>query len=157
MSTSRWLARYDITKTFHFQGGLRIVVAQLIQNGLQRISDIIQDVSLTSDHNFAMGWVDHAGQILRILAHFAEPLRHESSQLPQLDSDAQDKFIGNLYDKFKALEAMQSQDSSARVAGLSIFLARVLQFDLAFIRAWTTKTIDTGVGLLTILFRLAMV
>jgi mediator of RNA polymerase II transcription subunit 12, fungi type len=104
-----------------------------------------------------MGWVDHAGQILRILAHFAEPLRHEPSLLPQLDSDAQDNFIGNLYDKFKALEAMQSQNSSARVAGLSIFLARVLQFDLAFIRAWTTKTIDTGVGLLTILFRLAMV
>jgi hypothetical protein len=102
------------------------------------------------------GWVDHAGQILRILAHFAEPLR-EPPMLPQLEPDAQDNFIGNLCDKFKALESMQSQASSARAVGLSIFLARLLQFDLGFIRAWTPKTKEAGLSLLTILFRLAMV
>lgn len=142
---------------YYLDRRLGFMVPQFIQNGLQRIIEIIQDASLTSEHDVSMGWVHHVGQILRILAHFAEPLRREPSLLPQLEPEVQDKFIGILCTKFKALESMLHNDPSAQVADLSIFLARLLQFDLGFIRTWTAKTKETGLTLLTNLFRLALV
>jgi mediator of RNA polymerase II transcription subunit 12 len=139
-----------------------LIILQFINNGLQCMSEMLRNTSLQlADLNDC---IQRAGQLLRVLAHIAESMREEAALLPQLESTVQDEFIDVLSAKFdaikSALEADREADIGTETSHISqslIFLARLLQFDLGFQGAWTSKTKGASNHLISILFRLALV
>lgn len=92
-------------------------------------------------------------------------MREEATLLPQLEPAVQDELIAVLCSKFDTLESsLTTRDSEPGIRAVMpqvfqsvIFLARLLQFDLGFHSAWTPKTKETSIKLVSTLFRLALV
>lgn len=109
--------------------------------------------------------MERTGQLLRVLTHVIESMREEATVLPQLEPTVQDELIEVLCSKFDVLESSfttsdtESEHKAVMPPGSQsvIFLARLLQFDLGFQSAWTSKTRETSNNLVATLFRLALV
>lgn len=109
--------------------------------------------------------IERASQLLRVLTHVVESMREEATSLPQLESVVQDEVIDVLCAKFDTLESCMTSGGTEPHTGAQttrdfqnvIFLARLLQFDLGFQSAWTSKTREVSIQLVSTLFRLAIV
>jgi mediator of RNA polymerase II transcription subunit 12 len=119
---------------------------------------------LKSATDLSMEWVRRAGDLLRLLAHIANPFQEEHTPL-QLDPSVQDDFITATSNKFTDLESTLAVDghgatpiqNSSLLAEASIFLGRLVQFDLGIPGAWTPKTRRVARELSMTIFRIALV
>jgi len=109
--------------------------------------------------------IQRAEEILRVLAHLAEPLRSDPSKLPMIEPNIQDGCFNAICIRFKDVATMLSVDQETHLAqgepsGFSqvvIFLVRFLQFDLGLRGVWTNNAKSAAGGLAATLFGLAMV
>ena len=106
--------------------------------------------------------VERAGELLRVLVYLAEPLREETSLLPTLEPDTQHEFFDALCTQFVTVETLLGERDAAddrlhQITQSAILLARLLQFDLGFRGAWTSRAKEASTGLSATLFRLALV
>jgi mediator of RNA polymerase II transcription subunit 12 len=99
-----------------------------------------------------------------VLTLIAEPLRAEVSLLPPLECRIQEEFFEAISNKFKDIESLLVSgegDSMTRgrseIAHTTIFLSRLLQFDLGFRGAWTPVTKSASANLSSTIFHLAVV
>lgn len=142
-----------------------LTIYQFINNGLRCIAEILNEVSTASQPDSLADRVQRAGELLRVLAHVVEPLREETSLLPQLEPGVQDEFFTALTANFELLESLLSaynmdsseDDRPSQITRCAIFLARLLQFNLGFRGAWTEKTRVLSTNLSSTIFRLALV
>jgi mediator of RNA polymerase II transcription subunit 12 len=137
-----------------------LTVSQFINNGLKCVTEILRDLSMTSK-SLTEGF-ERAGELLRVIAYVAEPLRAAGSQLPALDSAIQDEFFEVLNDKFVDVEhALTVNDLKAgpgnELTQAAISLSRLLQFHLGFPVAWTAKMKELSINLSATIFRLVLV
>lgn len=100
-----------------------------------------------------------AGELLRVAVYVAEPLRDQATQLPDLDPDIQDEFVDMVCSKLGQIEALLVSNEAPPfpLTQASILLARLLQFDLGFNTAWTSKTKDVSGRIATNILKLALV
>ncbi|CAK5281407.1 unnamed protein product [Mycena citricolor] len=120
------------------------VAAKFINNGLKTVTGLLQDPTTKSlSESF-----ERAGELLRVIAYVAEPLRSPGAQLPALDATIQGNFFQVLHDKFAEIERCLSQDEdSPELTQVAISLSRFLQFHLGFHFSWTPKIKELSVGL----------
>jgi mediator of RNA polymerase II transcription subunit 12 len=105
---------------------------------------------------------ERAGELLRVIAYVAEPLRSVGAQLPALDQAIQDEFFVVLNDKFVEVEqslAVTDVESNlgAGLTHAAISLSRLLQFHLGFPVVWTAKIKELSINLSGTIFRLVLV
>jgi mediator of RNA polymerase II transcription subunit 12, fungi type len=137
------------------------IVPQFVNNGLRCITEIL-DVPMIAEANNLAECTQRAGEILRVLAHLAQPLRAEHSLLPSLESVIQDQFFNVIFSRFSELESILSAGPSnastqPEVTQAVIFLGRLLQFDLGFRGAWTTTAKAISCELSSTILKLTMV
>ncbi|KAJ7690646.1 hypothetical protein B0H17DRAFT_1064288 [Mycena rosella] len=126
------------------------VAGKFINNGL----NVLTSRSLTDGF-------ERAGELLRVIAYVAEPLRAAGSQLPALDPAIQDDFFEVLNDKFVDVEHSLTANDVGSGLGIeltqaTISLSRLLQFHLGFPVAWTAKIKELSTNLSATIFRLVL-
>lgn len=119
------------------------------------------------DCKVLLDYLERTGELLRVLAHVAEPLRDGKDQLPSLDPQIQNRFMTLLLAKFEILESILCSEGAADdmdvdgaplpISDAVILLTRLLQFDLGFPGVWTKETEVCGNNLVAVLFRLVLV
>ncbi|KAJ7755754.1 hypothetical protein DFH07DRAFT_490213 [Mycena maculata] len=133
------------------------VAAKFINNGLKCVTEILRDLNMSSK-SLTDGF-ERAGELLRVIAYVAEPLRATGSQLPALDLAIQDEFFEVLNDKFVDVERYLTDAESSlgtELTQASISLSRLLQFHLGFPVVWTTKIKELSTTLSATIFRLVL-
>ncbi|KAJ7124966.1 hypothetical protein C8R44DRAFT_127826 [Mycena epipterygia] len=132
------------------------VAGKFINNGLKCVTEILRDLSMSSK-SLTDGF-ERAGELLRVIAYVAEPLRSAGSQLPALDPAIQDEFFEVLNDKFVDVERSLTINDmeSIELTQAAISLSRLLQFHLGFPVAWTAKIKELSINLSTTIFRLVL-
>ncbi|KAJ7502832.1 hypothetical protein B0H11DRAFT_1986564 [Mycena galericulata] len=133
------------------------VAGKFINNGLKCVTEILRDLSMTSK-SLTDGF-ERAGELLRVIAYVAEPLRAAGSQLPALDPAIQDEFFEVLNDKFVDVERCLTDAESSLGVELSqatLSLSRLLQFHLGFPVVWTAKIKELSINLSATIFRLVL-
>lgn len=105
---------------------------------------------------------ERAGELLRVIAYVAEPLRAPGSQLPPLDQAIQEEFFEVLNTKFREVEHSFSANDFEAAFGseltqAAISLSRLLQFHLGFPRTWTPKIKESSSTLSSTIFQLVLV
>ena len=118
---------------------------QFVNAGLQRIAEILKNNSPQLDPSALQVRVANAGKVLRLLTNLVEPMRaaETTSSLPQIDASAQQELVATLYSILESIRshlsgsaALGFPESYRQLATATIFLARVLQFDLGFPGVW---------------------
>ncbi|KAF8170267.1 hypothetical protein K438DRAFT_1982787 [Mycena galopus ATCC 62051] len=137
-----------------------VVAGKFINNGLKTVTEILRDLSVTSKKSLNDGF-ERAGELLRVIAYVAEPLRAAGSQLPALDPAIQDQFFEVLNDKFGKVEQSLAVDDAELSLGTelthaAISLSRLLQLHLGFPVAWTPKIKELSITLSGTIFRLVL-
>lgn len=113
---------------------------QFANGGLRRITRILSSpISRSlSDINLI---ISKAGEVLRLLIKIVEPHRNASPLPLELDAPVQDGLIVTIKEILSAILADLTSDRPAhdpkKLAELSIFIARIIQFDIVFSGAWT--------------------
>ncbi|KAJ7647576.1 hypothetical protein FB45DRAFT_893821 [Roridomyces roridus] len=132
------------------------VAAKFINNGLKCVTVIFRDLTMSSK-SLTDGF-ERAGELLRVIAYVAEPLRAAGSQLPALDPAIQDEFFQVLNDKFVEVERNLNDESrlGTELSQATISLSRLLQFHLGFPVVWTAKIKESSVNLSATILRLAL-
>ncbi|KAJ7497070.1 hypothetical protein FB451DRAFT_214151 [Mycena latifolia] len=133
------------------------VAAKFINNGLKCVTEILRDLSMTSKS--LTDSFERAGELLRVIAYVAEPLRAVGSQLPALDPAIQDELFEVLNDKFVDVEHALSDVGSGlgvELTQATISLSRLLQFHLGFPVVWTAKIKELSINLSATIFRLVL-
>ncbi|KAJ7251846.1 hypothetical protein B0H12DRAFT_1202710 [Mycena haematopus] len=136
------------------------VAGKFINNGLKTVTEILRDLSVASKKSLNDGF-ERAGELLRVIAYVAEPLRAAGSQLPALDPAIQDEFFQVLNDKFVKVEQSLTVDDGKLSLGTelthaAISLSRLLQLHLGFPVAWTPKIRELSITLSGTIFRLVL-
>ncbi|KAJ7128929.1 hypothetical protein C8R43DRAFT_1026393 [Mycena crocata] len=136
-----------------------VVAGKFINNGLKCVTEILRDLSLSSK-SLTDGF-ERAGELLRVIAYVAEPLRAAGSQLPSLDPSIQDEFFEVLNGKFVDVEhalTVPEEDSAldTELTQATISLSRLLQFHLGFPVVWTGKIKELSINLSSTIFRLVL-
>jgi mediator of RNA polymerase II transcription subunit 12 len=134
---------------------------QFINNGLKTVTEILRNLSMASKKSLNDGF-ERAGELLRVIAYVAEPLRAAGSQLPALDPAIQDEFFEVLNDKFVKVEQALTVDDAELSLGTelthaAISLSRLLQLHLGFPVTWTPKIKELSITLSGTIFRLVLV
>ncbi|TDL22582.1 hypothetical protein BD410DRAFT_821184 [Rickenella mellea] len=138
------------------------VAGKFLNNGLRRIAEILDECA-SSDSPALTSMVRRAGEYLRLLSSIVKPFRDEPSTLPSLEATVQDALILAMAAKFEILETLlhgvlngNSGSTVESLTGITIFLSRLLQFNLGFAGVWTPKTLELIDHLLNMVFRLAL-
>ncbi|KAJ6558511.1 hypothetical protein DFH09DRAFT_1486615, partial [Mycena vulgaris] len=136
-----------------------VVAGKFINNGLKCVTEILRDLSMTTK-SLTDGF-ERAGELLRVIAYVAEPLRAAGSQLPALDPAIQDEFFEVLNDKFVDVEHHLTINDVESGLGIeltqaTISLSRLLQFHLGFPVVWTAKIKELSTNLSATIFRLVL-
>ncbi|KAJ7209594.1 hypothetical protein GGX14DRAFT_630911, partial [Mycena pura] len=137
-----------------------VVAGKFINNGLQCVTEILRDLDMSSKKSLADGF-ERAGELLRVIAYVAEPLRAPSSQLPSLDQAIQGEFFEVLNEKFVQVEhSLTANDTESTLGNeltqAAITLSRLLQFHLGFPVTWTPQIKDLSNNLSSTIFRLVL-
>ncbi|KAJ7350313.1 hypothetical protein DFH08DRAFT_106631 [Mycena albidolilacea] len=137
-----------------------VVAGKFINNGLKTVTGILRNLSMASKKSLNDGF-ERAGELLRVIAYVAEPLRAAGSQLPALDPTIQDEFFEVLNDKFVKLEQALTVDDAELSLGTelthaAISLSRLLQLHLGFPVTWTPKIKELSITLSGTIFRLVL-
>ncbi|KAJ6602183.1 hypothetical protein B0H10DRAFT_2167359 [Mycena sp. CBHHK59/15] len=135
------------------------VAGKFINNGLKCVTEILRDLTMSAK-SLTAGF-ERTGELLRVIAYVAEPLRGAGSQLPTLDPGIQDEFFEVLNDKFVNVEhslAIRDLDPSlgSELTQAAISLARLLQFHLGFPVVWTSKIKELSISLSSTILRLVL-
>jgi mediator of RNA polymerase II transcription subunit 12 len=138
---------------------------QFINNGLRCITDLLNSVAVPPRIEDLLQCIQRAEEILRVLAHLAEPLRSDPSKLPMIEPTIQDGCFNAICIRFKDVVTILSMDQDTHLGQgdhygfpqVVIFLARLLQFDLGLRGVWTNSVKSAGSSLASTLFGLAMV
>ncbi|KAL5506968.1 SRB8 [Sanghuangporus vaninii] len=135
------------------------VAVAFMNEGLQRIVKILNDIN---DEKEALKTIpSKTGHFLNLLSTIMRPFRNDSTALPTLEQPIQDSFVSCLSVKFQSLENI-AQGCGANYHDLipltdtTLFLARLLQFDLGFPGSWTQTMKDTAHRFLSNMLRLAI-
>ncbi|KAH9945672.1 hypothetical protein B0H21DRAFT_744154 [Amylocystis lapponica] len=104
----------------------RDVASKFLNAGLSHMTAMLNGPYSLSKADGMVQFVDNAGEILRLLAKIVERFRDDAS-LPQLTPPTAFDHVAQV--------RSESEDCSQT----AIFLARLLQFDLGFPGAWTTR------------------
>ena len=116
---------------------------QLCNSGFQRLTYLISTIGTSSAASDLQALLATTSEVLRLLAGVALPLRTPAVTLPTLASEVQDAFIQEIRDRIEslmtaytnpALEAPQFH----RLVGVTLILARLIQFNLGFPGVWTS-------------------
>lgn len=134
------------------------VAEKFFNNGFKSIVDIFARTLLPGSRDTLFDRVDRAGELLRVLSHVAEPLRTKGVVL-QLDPLVQERLIKVILETLITIETMlsKSTNTSHEVKRCTIFLGRLLQFNLGFNGPWSTSCMEIHEGLMAVLFRLLLV
>ncbi|KAK7057438.1 Med12 domain-containing protein [Favolaschia claudopus] len=137
-----------------------VVAGKFINNGLKTVTEILRDLNLTTKKSLIDGF-ERTGELLRVIAYVAEPLRAAGSPLPTLDSSIQVEFLQVLHDKFVMVEQCLMADdvefsNDNELTHAAISLSRLLQFHLGFPITWSAKIKELGINLSGTIFRLVM-
>ncbi|KAJ7078858.1 hypothetical protein B0H15DRAFT_526897 [Mycena belliarum] len=134
------------------------VAGKFINNGLKCVTEILRDLDMTSK-SLTDGF-ERAGELLRVIAYVAEPLRVADLQLPALDPTIQDEFFEVLNGKFvdaeHSLTASDDSGLGTELTQATISLSRLLQFHLGFPVVWTAKIKELSINLSSTIFRLVL-
>ncbi|KAG6829453.1 hypothetical protein H0H92_004513 [Tricholoma furcatifolium] len=131
-----------------------LVAGKFINNGLRRITEIVIESTRAADGNS----FQRAGEILRVLIHIAEPLREKTIPFSSLETSTQDAFIEALFSKLQAVETHITSsgvdaDTSDLTQDMVLFL-RLLQFEIGFREAWTSRMKDATVKVASLLIKI---
>ncbi|EJD35643.1 hypothetical protein AURDEDRAFT_117332 [Auricularia subglabra TFB-10046 SS5] len=135
------------------------VAAKFVNNGLRRLTTLLDDVQGDVPIEAIELFLKRAGEVLRLLASVIVPLRDDPSKLPAVEAEVQDAYIAALLKKFECVERRmpnaEQEDNLHLLLQTLIFLARLLQFSLGLSRPWSDKSKEYGVDLMSCLVRLA--
>lgn len=134
---------------------------QIINAGLRRIADILKQCDPHPQTDICNELVKKAGDIFRLLTNLVEPLQKANGRdnLPQLDSITQDTLLRSLYAKLKIILGLLTSGTPdpAEIAKATIFVARVLHFDLGLAGVWAQDMKDLCSDLAQLLVDLIIV
>jgi mediator of RNA polymerase II transcription subunit 12, fungi type len=111
-----------------------------------RISEILKDGRPLHNISDLQNNTAKAGKVLRLLSNLMETMRSSSSPspMPQLDPAIRESLISTVYSLLRGIgehlssgQVTYSLEDLKTWTSATIFLARVLQFDLGFPGVWT--------------------
>ncbi|KIJ67463.1 hypothetical protein HYDPIDRAFT_108239 [Hydnomerulius pinastri MD-312] len=135
------------------------VADKFVNNGFKSLVEILGRPPTSPSPDALAERVERAGEILRLLSHVTEPLRTKGWVF-HLDTAGQERLGKAICDMLSAVESMLASSAvnvPSQLTQHTIFLARLLQFNMGFTGPWTAAFRGQYEMLSSVLFRLALV
>ena len=135
---------------------------QFVNAGLHKITEILNDQTHAHDLQWSL---TKGGDVLRLLTNVTQPSRKDETSAYQVEQWVQDKLLHALHDRFTSVLGIMSDVTQREqhdvgqqdLVQMSIFLARLLQFDLGLSGALAPDTKALSESMCDTLFQLIMV
>ncbi|KAH8108105.1 hypothetical protein BXZ70DRAFT_1015382 [Cristinia sonorae] len=138
------------------RGASIAIASKFVNAGLQRIAEIITDISILETDNQVVP-IAPASDLLRLLTNIVKPLRDEGAAMPSLHDRVQNELFAGLCLRLTAIaESVAVGIHVEDAARTTVLLARIIHFALGFQGVWTDEVITLSGKLCTVLVRLAM-
>ncbi|GJJ06592.1 hypothetical protein Clacol_000785 [Clathrus columnatus] len=134
-----------------------IVACKLINSGLQRITELFNELEDLSSTSAVRSLLHNVGEALHLICSILQPLRADPSGLPNIEPEVQDAFVDTIKSVTQRLEQYTLEnDFSNDIADLAVIVARLWQFDLCLPGAWTPRMKDAVPEILVLIIKLAI-
>ncbi|KAG6862353.1 hypothetical protein C0995_016051 [Termitomyces sp. Mi166 len=133
-------------------------ISQFVNNGLRCITERVRVSTLTTLSNPSSAF-RRTGELLLVLIHGSELLREDTAPYPILVS-AQEDFMEALLSKLVLMESSIISNNTSDIDEVltqdMILFLRLLQFEMGFRGAWTTKLRETAERVVSSLFKILL-